>query len=255
MAIVSDLVIYFLYALALGTMAFSSIVPLKLTGAGLCRVLAGVSLGSILLGMISIFVTKEIMATPLVIGSLGVVLFYAWEIFNLKDEKKNLYWIFYGLTMITLLLVIRSLFSLDLYNFLYFALNALFLGSLSYAMILGHWYLVTPKISEQPLLIAIKFFWLFLILKLAVAVGSYLVDSGVFETGPWVLDSMFNWIVFSMRFLWGYLALIVLSVFAWKLTKMRSIQSSTGVLYVMVFFIFVGEVASLYLYYKFGVFL
>jgi len=63
---------------------------------------------------------------------------------------------------------------------------------------------------------------------------------------------MFNWIMVSMRYLWGYLAIVILNIFAYKLVKMRSIQSATGILYVMVFFIFVGEMTSSYLFYKHG---
>ncbi len=62
----------------------------------------------------------------------------------------------------------------------------------------------------------------------------------------------FNWLVISMRWLWGYVALAVLSAFAWRLCRMRSIQSATGVLYIMVFFVFVGELISGYLYFKHG---
>ncbi len=63
---------------------------------------------------------------------------------------------------------------------------------------------------------------------------------------------IFNTLVIVMRWLWGYLAIGVLSWFAWRLCKMRSIQSATGVLYIMVFFVFVGELLSIYLYFKNG---
>jgi len=256
MGIVDNLIIYFLLALSLGLTFCSSLVPLKLTGAGLCRVLAGVVLGSLFL--ILFFLIKEGHSWSR--WDLGFFVisasFSTWEVLNLKDESKNkLYWVLYGLNLLCLIGLSFILLHLESFHTLYFILNSLFIGSLSYAMILGHWYLVTPKISEAPLLVAIKVFWVFITLKLVLAVLSSVMGSELFESQKWLSDYMFNWIIYTMRFLWGYLALLVLSVFAWKLTKMRSIQSSTGVLYVMVFFLFVGEVASIYLYHKLGVLL
>ena len=63
---------------------------------------------------------------------------------------------------------------------------------------------------------------------------------------------MFNWIALSMRFLWGYAILFIMSYFTWKLVKIRSIQSATGVLYVMVFFIWIGELISHYMFFNYG---
>jgi len=256
MGIVDNLIIYFLLALSLGLACCSFLVPVKLTGAGLCRVLSGVISGSLFL--ILFFLLKEGYAWgPWSLGFfIFCACFFTWEVLYLKDEsKKALYWICYSLTLVCLTGLSALILNLNTAHLSYFVLNAFFIGSLSYAMILGHWYLVTPKISEVPLLTAIKVFWVFISLKLLLATSSSLIGSEVFDSVQWKSDYMFNWIIYSMRFLWGYVALLILSVFAWKLTKIRSIQSSTGVLYVMVFFIFVGEVASIYLYHKIGVLL
>jgi hypothetical protein len=62
----------------------------------------------------------------------------------------------------------------------------------------------------------------------------------------------FNWLFISMRYLWGYAAPLVLSFFTFKLCRLRSIQSATGVLYIVEFFVIVGELISIYLMAKHG---
>jgi hypothetical protein len=63
---------------------------------------------------------------------------------------------------------------------------------------------------------------------------------------------IYNWLFISMRYLWGYLAPLVLSFFTFRLCKLRSIQSATGVLYIVEFFVIVGELISVYLMTKHG---
>jgi hypothetical protein len=63
---------------------------------------------------------------------------------------------------------------------------------------------------------------------------------------------MYNWLFISMRWLWGYVAPLILSFFTFKLCKLRSIQSATGVLYIVEFFVIVGELISVYLMTKHG---
>lgn len=63
---------------------------------------------------------------------------------------------------------------------------------------------------------------------------------------------MYNWVFISMRYLWGYVAPLILSFFTYKLCRLRSLQSATGVLYIVEFFVIVGELISVYLMAKHG---
>ncbi len=131
--------------------------------------------------------------------------------------------------------------------------SCLFLGLITFSMVLGHWYLVTPKLSEKPLMKASYLIWGLLFVKIALSTEEYLANSDVFTEGTMLAEGyMFNWLLFSMRALWGYLVIGILSYFSYRLIKMRSIQSATGVLYVMTFFVFVGELISTYLFFKHG---
>ncbi len=50
-----------------------------------------------------------------------------------------------------------------------------------------------------------------------------------------------------VRWLVGLLLPLVLTVMAWQTTRIRATQSSTGILYVVVIFCFLGELNSLLL--------
>jgi len=56
-----------------------------------------------------------------------------------------------------------------------------------------------------------------------------------------------------MRYLWGILGALVLSFLVWRTVKIRSTQSATGILYVVVVATLVGEILSLYLAFYFGI--
>jgi hypothetical protein len=107
---------------------------------------------------------------------------------------------------------------------------------------------VVPKLSERPLKICIYVLWAILVFKVCLSFW------GFFHS-PVSMQDSFNLILFSMRMVWGYVIIGILSVFAYKLIKIRSIQSATGVLYVMTFFVLVGELISNYLFFRFGVYL
>jgi hypothetical protein len=137
---------------------------------------------------------------------------------------------------------------------MFFFYSSALLGISNFAMILGHYYLVVPKLTEEPLIYCLYIFWMILFLRLM----SSLVT--VFTSGvPYLVEGSelgdgftYNWLFLSMRYLWGYLAPLILSFFTLRLCKLRSIQSATGVLYIIEFFVIVGELISIYLMAKHG---
>jgi hypothetical protein len=121
---------------------------------------------------------------------------------------------------------------------------------ITFSMTLGHWYLVNPKLSEKPLKITIYILWSLLLFKIIFSAVSFMGNKDQLE-----LTNSFVFIIFSMRMLWGYLIIGLLSYFTYRLIKMRSIQSATGILYVMTFFVLMGELISNYFYFKYGIYL
>jgi hypothetical protein len=127
---------------------------------------------------------------------------------------------------------------------------ALATGGVFASMILGHWYLVTPKLSEAPLI-------LFSRLLLAV-VGLQLVLFGVWVaagtggggpfsalTGPWAL---FVW----LRLIVGLLFPLAVSWAAVQTARTRSMESATGLLYINVGSIAAGTILAAGLYFGAG---
>jgi hypothetical protein len=128
------------------------------------------------------------------------------------------------------------------------------LGISHFAMLLGHYYLVVPKLTEEPLLYCLYIFWILIFLRIISSLAVILtVGLPYLEEGTPLGDGyIYNWLFISMRYLWGYIAPLILSFFTFRLCKLRSIQSATGVLYIVEFFVIVGELISIYLMAKHG---
>jgi DMSO reductase anchor subunit len=120
-------------------------------------------------------------------------------------------------------------------------------------MTLGHWYLVVPKLSEKPLLIVNIIIWIILGIKIPISIKSLIAHKEFFEEFTTLGSGYaFNLVLLTMRLSFGYLVILIMSIFNWRLLKLRSIQSSTGVMYAMTFFVFIGEMISAYLFFNYG---
>lgn len=132
-----------------------------------------------------------------------------------------------------------------------FISSAALLGGTSTAMILGHWYLVLPSMDVSLLQTVVKFHIGSTVLRIVVvgmAVGGALVSwespSGVgYDRYILSLDGVFLW----QRVLFGLAGPAVLAYLTWETAKIRSTQSATGILYVDLFAVIVGEVLAKYL--------
>ncbi len=245
---------YFLLSMALGLSFFSFLVNTKLTGAGFFRLLQSIIISSVVILFIISFFNSTNFLLQLFYSLLIVTIIATYRFHT--DEKSKLMWGLYFIQNILLLLASFSLYSSETQVFLNFFLSTMLVGITTYAMVLGHYYLVVPKLSEKPLLYAIEILWVALILKMGSSSVNLIKHYDFFQEGT-LLGSgyAFNWMLLLMRVLWGYVALFVMSIFAWKLCRMRSIQSATGVFYVMVFFMIVGELISNFMQSKYGLML
>jgi hypothetical protein len=106
------------------------------------------------------------------------------------------------------------------------------LGSVNLAMLLGHWYLVVRGMPIDPLK-------RLTLATLVAAISKVLLLAVVIVVAwPPVLKDIFFW----MRALWGYLGPLVLFGFVWGTVKIRSTMAATGILYVDVMAVVIGEV-------------
>jgi hypothetical protein len=126
------------------------------------------------------------------------------------------------------------------------ALAAVALGAVNAAMLLGHWYLVTPKLSPVPLR---RMMWLLLatLLLQAVAFGVAVI---AISSDP--LGGPIGWLTW-LRLAVGILLPIGITVLAMLASRAASLQASTGLLYIGLAFVMAGSIAGASITYITGV--
>jgi hypothetical protein len=125
--------------------------------------------------------------------------------------------------------------------------SGLVIGSTLMAMLLGHHYLTAPTMSIDPLKRSVAISGCVLAARAVLAgVGMYLAPkisagtgvatllpgSGLFLTARWGL---------------GFVGAAIGTYLAWKTVQLRSTQSATGILYIIIIFVLFGELTSLIL--------
>jgi len=126
------------------------------------------------------------------------------------------------------------------------------IGGVFAAMTLGHWYLVTPKLPEGPLILLARvllsvvavqviLFWAW------IATGAGPADVAPFSslTGPWAL---FVW----LRLIVGLIFPLVVCWASVQTARTRSMESATGLLYINVGSIAAGTILAAGLYFGAG---
>ncbi len=249
MELTYQLLSYFLLSVSLGLSLFSALVKPSSTGAGFIKLINNVNLSSLMLLLVLEHSALHLAVTGLVILTLVLGPMLAEgkgsKIYpiNFVAQNAGLFYLIY--------LFLGKEFN---YANFYLISGMGYLGIITYAMILGHWYLVVPKLSEWHLKKALILFWAILPLKLSLLGVAYFSNESLFISGSnGAMGYIFNWIMLLMRFGWGYLVIAIMGYYTWRLTKMRSIQSATGVLYVMTFFVFIGELIAGYYHFKYGI--
>jgi hypothetical protein len=125
-------------------------------------------------------------------------------------------------------------------------------GGVFAAMILGHWYLVTPKLPEAPLILIARALLVVVGLQLLlftvwVATGAGPAGGAPFGVlvGQWAL---FVW----LRLIVGLVFPLVVSFAAVRTAQTRSMESATGLLYINVGSIAAGTILAAGLYFGAG---
>jgi hypothetical protein len=115
------------------------------------------------------------------------------------------------------------------------------LGSVNLAMLLGHWYLVVRGMPIEPLKrLALA--------TLAAGIGKVgLVFAAILIGGVWHEVAIRQGIFFWMRAGWGLAGPLVLFPMVWGTVRIRSTMAATGILYVDVVAVVIGEVLGAWL--------
>jgi hypothetical protein len=130
--------------------------------------------------------------------------------------------------------------------------SALLLGAALVTMVLGHWYLIPPPLPFRHLIRGATLFLAACVLRavaFAVAIVSFatagnpalrLAASRLFQVDG---DVMF----FALRVFWGIIGPLVLAILVLRTARLRSNQSATGLLYVSLVFVLIGELLANFL--------
>lgn len=126
-------------------------------------------------------------------------------------------------------------------------------GGIFAAMVLGHWYLVTPKLPEAPLILLARTLLAVVVLQVIlfwtwIASGAGPADGGPFAAlvGPWAL---FVW----LRLIVGLVFPLIVAWASVRTARSRSMESATGLLYINVGSIAAGTILAAGLYFGAGI--
>jgi hypothetical protein len=124
------------------------------------------------------------------------------------------------------------------------------LGSVMLTMVFGHWYLVIPRLSIDPLKRLTKVLMAAIGIRIATIVVSFVVLQ-LKQSIPFgaVLNELLvqQGIFFWPRVIFGVLVPIVLTAMIWSTVKIQHTQAATGLLYLAVVALLFGEFFSKFL--------
>lgn len=244
---------FFMLSVAWALVFFSPLASTELTGHGLIKLLSNTAIGALTISIIIGVSHSFNMWVGLKIAGLVALIM----ITTFHQDKKSLFmWILWGVVSLLLPFILLKQHVHEGAGALFVFTAGSLLGIITYSMILGHWYLVVPKLSEAPLKKAALVTWAVLLVKVIWSSVALYRNWDFFEEQTMLgAGYAFNWTLLLMRMVFGYIVIAGMSFFNWKLLNLRSIQSSTGILYAMTFFVFIGELVSTYLFYNYGLFI
>jgi hypothetical protein len=126
------------------------------------------------------------------------------------------------------------------------ALGSLFFGAVLLTMNLGHWYLVSRSLPFHLLSRGASLFAVLAVLRALMLAAAVVVNprpEGLASLLSPERDALF----FLFRVLWGVVGPLALAYFIWRSAVMKSNQAATGLLYVALVFVLIGELLSSYL--------
>lgn len=124
-----------------------------------------------------------------------------------------------------------------------FAASSVAIGASMTGMLLGHWYLVAPMLSSRPLL---RLTWLFLAALVAQAAILFWLLGG---TNVLAQLGQMAWLMVGMRAAFGIVFPLVMAAFVWYSCRIRAMRTATGILYLAVGCVLMGDVTAKVLYF------
>ena len=129
--------------------------------------------------------------------------------------------------------------------------GAMALGSALTGLSLGHWYLVSPTLAVQPL-IRVTFLCIGAVVTQMLLLPLLLFGPGADQSQVQRLFSD-DAIFFGVRIIFGILVPLAASVMTWRTARIRSLDSATGLLYIVAALILAGEITARTLFFQTGI--
>jgi hypothetical protein len=129
--------------------------------------------------------------------------------------------------------------------------GGLALGTAVTGLSLGHWYLVSPTLAVQPL-IRLTFLCLGAVIAQIVLLPILLFGPGASGGGVERLlgdDGLF----LGVRVVFGLVVPLAALLMTWRTARIRSLDSATGLLYIVAALILAGEIAARTLFFLTGI--
>jgi hypothetical protein len=115
------------------------------------------------------------------------------------------------------------------------------LGTSLVALSLGHWYLVSPKMAVRPLV------------RITLALLAALLVQAALVALALVSLQGNNYLLFlAVRVVFGIVVPLLATVMAWRTARIRSLDSATGLLYIVVALVLAGELSARSLFFLTG---
>ncbi len=142
-------------------------------------------------------------------------------------------------------LIAQSALRLDVAAFVTILLGSLLIGSVTASMLLGHRYLTDTGMTIAPLRRIVRLVLIVITLRTmwAAVFLEFAFHWGNFERG----DLTWTVLLLSLRGMVGLLGTAVFAYMIWDCVRRRSTQSATGILYLTMVFVFIGELTAQYL--------
>ncbi|CAN5853401.1 hypothetical protein BH23PLA1_BH23PLA1_10650 [soil metagenome] len=129
------------------------------------------------------------------------------------------------------------------------------MGSALTAMLLGHHYLTAPAMSIDPLRRLVRITGVALVLRTLLALLAlwfWFASEGLESTRSAVGDDVPT-LFLAMRWAMGLAVPALATFLTWETVRLRSTQSATGILYIGVALLLVGELTALILSHRVGI--
>jgi protein NrfD len=127
---------------------------------------------------------------------------------------------------------------------IYFVISSLLLGAGVLAMLLGHSYLTRPSLSIVPLRNLAKLFMVLVFIEAALAIINLLVMAPFDRLRNALLLNTFEGLYLWIRLLIGIVGPLILAPMILQTVKERATMSATGLLYVAMMMVIIGEIFS-----------